>query len=85
MGGSYRWLVLCAGNDARVLLCLRGDEPAGGRDPACDSDKPAAIEQALKTTKNAIPAGWHAGRPQPRTPHFVVGMRDGNPAVIATE
>jgi branched-chain amino acid transport system substrate-binding protein len=52
------------------------------------SDKPAAIEKALKTTKMASRLGGtyapddhnHA-----HTPLFIVGLRDGKPAVIATE
>jgi branched-chain amino acid transport system substrate-binding protein len=53
-----------------------------------DSDKPAAIEKALKSTKLASRLGGtyapddhnHA-----HTPLFIVGLRDGKPAVIATE
>ncbi len=52
------------------------------------SDKPEAIEKALKTTHMASRLGGtyapddhnHA-----HTPLFVVGLRDGKPAVIATE
>jgi branched-chain amino acid transport system substrate-binding protein len=52
------------------------------------SDQPAAIEKALKTTKMASRLGGtyapddhnHA-----HTPLFIVGLRDGKPAVIATE
>jgi branched-chain amino acid transport system substrate-binding protein len=52
------------------------------------SDKPAAIEKALKTTKMPSRLGGtyapddhnHA-----HTPLFVIGLRDGKPAVIATE
>ena len=52
------------------------------------ADKPAAIEKALKTTKMASRLGGtyalddhnHA-----HTPLFVIGLRDGKPAVIATE
>jgi branched-chain amino acid transport system substrate-binding protein len=52
------------------------------------SDKPAAIEKALKTTKMASRLGGtyapddhnHA-----HTPLFIVGLREGKPAVIATE
>jgi ABC-type branched-subunit amino acid transport system substrate-binding protein len=52
------------------------------------SDKPAAIEKALKTTKMTSRLGGtyapddhnHA-----HTPLFIVGLRDGKPAVIATE
>jgi branched-chain amino acid transport system substrate-binding protein len=52
------------------------------------SDQPAAIEKALKTTKMPSRLGGtyapddhnHA-----HTPLFVVGLRDGKPAVIATE
>ena len=52
------------------------------------ADKPAAIEKALKTTKMPSRLGGtyapddhnHA-----HTPLFIVGLRDGKPAVIATE
>lgn len=52
------------------------------------SDRPAAIEQALKTTKLASRLGGtyapddhnHA-----HTPLFIIGVRGGKPAVIATE
>jgi ABC-type branched-subunit amino acid transport system substrate-binding protein len=52
------------------------------------SDQPAAIEKALKTTKMPSRLGGtyapddhnHA-----HTPLFIVGLRDGKPAVIATE
>jgi branched-chain amino acid transport system substrate-binding protein len=52
------------------------------------SDQPAAIEKALKTTKMVSRLGGtyapddhnHA-----HTPLFIVGLRDGKPAVIATE
>jgi branched-chain amino acid transport system substrate-binding protein len=52
------------------------------------SDQPAAIEKALKTTKMASRLGGtyapddhnHA-----HTPLFIVGLRDGKPAIIATE
>jgi branched-chain amino acid transport system substrate-binding protein len=52
------------------------------------SDQPAAIEKALKTTKMASRLGGtyapddhnHA-----HTPLFIIGLRDGKPAVIATE
>ena len=52
------------------------------------SDKPAAVEKALKTTKLASRLGGtyapddhnHA-----HTPLFIIGLRDGKPAVIATE
>lgn len=52
------------------------------------ADKPGAIEKALKTTKMASRLGGtyapddhnHA-----HTPLFVIGLRDGTPAVIATE
>jgi ABC-type branched-subunit amino acid transport system substrate-binding protein len=53
-----------------------------------NSDQPAAIETALKTTKMSSRLGGtytpddhnHA-----HTPLFIVGLRDGKPAVIATE
>ncbi|WP_428484923.1 ABC transporter substrate-binding protein [Rhodopila sp.] len=52
------------------------------------SDQPAAIEQALKTT--AMPSllgGTYAPDPHnhAHTPLFILGMKNGNPAVIATE
>jgi branched-chain amino acid transport system substrate-binding protein len=52
------------------------------------ADKPAAVEKALKTTKmpsllgGSYPLDSHN---HPHTPLFVVGMRDGRAAVIATE
>jgi len=52
------------------------------------SDQPAAIEQALKTTTMPSLLG---GSYKPddhnhaHTPLFILGMRDGKPAVIATE
>jgi branched-chain amino acid transport system substrate-binding protein len=52
------------------------------------ADKPAAVEKALKTTKMAsLLGGTYAldDHNHPHTPLFVVGMRDGTPAVIATE
>ena len=53
-----------------------------------NSDQPAAIEAALKTTKMPSRLGGtyapddhnHA-----HTPLFIIGLRDGKPAVIATE
>jgi branched-chain amino acid transport system substrate-binding protein len=53
-----------------------------------NSDQPAAIETALKTTKMPSRLGGtyapddhnHA-----HTPLFIVGLRDGKPVVIATE
>jgi branched-chain amino acid transport system substrate-binding protein len=53
-----------------------------------NSDQPAAIEQALKTTKMPSLLGGdytpddhnHA-----HTPLFIIGLHDGKPAVIATE
>jgi branched-chain amino acid transport system substrate-binding protein len=52
------------------------------------SDQPAAIEQALKTT--TMPSrlgGTYApdGHNHAHTPLFIVGLKDGKPAVIATE
>ena len=52
------------------------------------SDQPAAIEQALKTTTMAsLLGGTYApdDHNHAHTPVFVVGLRDGKPAVIATE
>jgi branched-chain amino acid transport system substrate-binding protein len=53
-----------------------------------NSDQPAAIEAALKTTNMPSRLGGtyapddhnHA-----HTPLFIIGLRDGNPAVVATE
>jgi ABC-type branched-subunit amino acid transport system substrate-binding protein len=52
------------------------------------SDEPAAIEQALKTT--AMPSllgGTYAvdDHNHPKMPLFILGLRDGKPAVVATE
>jgi branched-chain amino acid transport system substrate-binding protein len=52
------------------------------------SDKPGAVEQALKTTK--LPSrlgGTYApdAHNHAHTPLFIVGLRDAKPAVIATE
>ena len=52
------------------------------------SDQPAAIEQALKTT--AMPSslgGTYApdDHNHAHTPLQILGLRDGHPAVIATE
>jgi branched-chain amino acid transport system substrate-binding protein len=52
------------------------------------SDKPAAIEKALKTTKmTSRLGGTYASddHNHAHTPLFIVGLRDGKPAVIATE
>jgi branched-chain amino acid transport system substrate-binding protein len=52
------------------------------------SDRPEAIEQALKTTKMpSLLGGTYApdDHNHAHTPLFVVGLRDGKPAVIATE
>jgi branched-chain amino acid transport system substrate-binding protein len=52
------------------------------------SDEPAAIEQALKTTTMpSLLGGTYApdDHNHAHTPLFILGMRDGKPAVIATE
>lgn len=52
------------------------------------SDQPAAIEQALKTTSMpSLLGGTYAmdAHNHPRLPLFIVGLKDGKPAVIATE
>jgi branched-chain amino acid transport system substrate-binding protein len=51
-------------------------------------DQPAAIEQALKTTTMpSMLGGTYApdDHNHPHMPVFILGMRDGKPAVIATE
>jgi branched-chain amino acid transport system substrate-binding protein len=53
-----------------------------------NSDQPAAIQQALKTTKMpSLLGGSYAfdDHNHSHTPMQIVGMRDGKPAVIATE
>jgi branched-chain amino acid transport system substrate-binding protein len=52
------------------------------------TDKPAAIERALKTTKMPSMLGGTYkldDHNHPRLPLFILGMKDGKPAVIATE
>jgi ABC-type branched-subunit amino acid transport system substrate-binding protein len=52
------------------------------------TDKPAAIEHALKTTKMPSMLGGTYkldNHNHPRLPLFIVGLKDGKPAVIATE
>ena len=52
------------------------------------SDQPAAIEQALKTTSMpSLLGGTYAmdAHNRPRLPLFIVGLKDGKPAVIATK
>jgi branched-chain amino acid transport system substrate-binding protein len=52
------------------------------------SDQPAAIEQALKTTTMpSLLGGTYApdDHNHAHTPLFVVGLKDGRPAVVATE
>jgi branched-chain amino acid transport system substrate-binding protein len=52
------------------------------------SDKPEAIEQALKTTMMAsLLGGTYApdDHNHAHTPLFIVGLKDGKPAVVATE
>jgi branched-chain amino acid transport system substrate-binding protein len=52
------------------------------------SDKPAAIEQSLKTTRLESRLGGSYApdtHNHAHTPLFIVGMRGGKPAVIATE
>jgi branched-chain amino acid transport system substrate-binding protein len=53
-----------------------------------NSDEPAAIQQALKTTKMpSLLGGTYAfdDHNHSHTPMQILGMRDGKPAVIATE
>jgi ABC-type branched-subunit amino acid transport system substrate-binding protein len=52
------------------------------------SDEPAAVEKALKSTKMAsLLGGSYAldDHNHPHIPLFIVGLQDGKPAVIATE
>ena len=52
------------------------------------SDRPAAVEQALKTTTMASLLGGNYAPDDPNhahTPLQIMGMQDGRPAVIATE
>ena len=52
------------------------------------SDQPAAIEQALKTTSMASRLGGSYAPDDHNHAHmplFIVGLRDGKPAVVATE
>jgi branched-chain amino acid transport system substrate-binding protein len=52
------------------------------------SDKPDAIEKALKTTKMGSALGGNYApddHNHAHMPMFIVGLRDGKPAVIATE
>jgi branched-chain amino acid transport system substrate-binding protein len=52
------------------------------------SDKPAAIEQALKTTRMpSLLGGTYKmdDHNHPHMPLFILGLKDGKPAVIATE
>jgi branched-chain amino acid transport system substrate-binding protein len=52
------------------------------------TDQPAAIEQALKTTKMpSLLGGTYApdDHNHAHTPLFIVGLKDGKPSVVATE
>ena len=53
-----------------------------------NSDQPAAIEQALKTTKMPSRLGGSYAlddHNHSHTPLFIIGLREGKPTVIATE
>ena len=55
---------------------------------AARSDKPEAVEKALKVTKmSSLLGGNYAldDHNHPHTPLFILGMQEGKPAVIATE
>jgi hypothetical protein len=52
------------------------------------ADKPAAIEHALKTTRMpSLLGGTYKldDHNHPHMPLFILGLKDGKPAVIATE